>query len=186
MSFTLDDSLTEKKIAEVLRSALKELEAREEEALRRKEMNKELREDSEVKKFIPFVHHEEQTVTKQDGTQERRRLIYGVVYEPFTVDAQGDWATPETIEEAAHKFLIDSRKMKVMHRLNTDKVLPVESYIAPQDFRLGQTLIRKGSWVLVSKILDEAIWEDVENGKLQGYSLGGRSSVQNGEAPPVA
>lgn len=138
----------------------------------------------EVKKFIPLVHREEQTITKQDGTQERRRLIYGVVYEPFTVDAQGDWATPETIEEAAHKFLMESRKMRVMHKLNADRILPVESYIAPQDFQLGRTLVRKGSWVLVSKVLDEEIWKAVESGQLRGYSLGGRSSVRNGEAPP--
>lgn len=137
------------------------------------------------KVFAPIVHHEEDEIVNKAGKKERRRLIYGVVYEPFTVDAQNDWANDIDIEAAAHQYLLDSRNMKLMHRFNTDKVRPVESYIAPTDFQLGNKLVKKGSWVLVSKVFDDAIWAKVESGEFAGYSLGGRSSVREG-APPRA
>ncbi len=138
-----------------------------------------------VRVFAPIVHFEEKTVVNKRGQPEEQRLIYGVVYAPFIVDAQNDWADTDAIQRAAHRWMIESRNMKLMHRFNTDKLKPVESFIAPADFRLGGKEITKGTWVLVSKVFDDAIWRDVKAGKLTGYSLGGRSSVRE-EAPPRA
>lgn len=139
------------------------------------------------KRFVPFVHREETEIEKAEGGgKEKKRLVYGIVYEPYKVDAQGDWANEETIERAAHRWLAESRNMKEMHQYNTEKVVPVESYIAPGDFRLGSQEVKKGSWILVSKILDEDIWAKVERGEYTGYSLGGRSTVREDTSPPRA
>lgn len=136
------------------------------------------------KVFAPIVHHEESEVMVK-GKTEKRRLIYGIVYEPYVVDAQGDWTDEMAIEVACHRWLLDSRSMKLMHRFNTDKVKPVESYIAPQDIKLGRATVKKGAWILVSKVFDDAIWAKVERREFTGYSLGGRSTVREG-APPRA
>ena len=131
--------------------------------------------------FAPIVHYEEQVITKR-GVTEKRRLIYGVVYSPFKVDAQNDWTDEHEIETAAHRWMLESQKIKLMHRFNTDKVRPVESYIAPQDLTLGRRHVKKGAWVLVSKVFDDVTWGKVERKEITGYSLGGRSGTRE-EAP---
>ncbi|MGQ7174092.1 XkdF-like putative serine protease domain-containing protein, partial [Escherichia sp. R-CC3] len=37
---------------------------------------------------------------------EEKRLVYGIVYEPDTLDAHGDFTDAETIEKAAHEFML--------------------------------------------------------------------------------
>ncbi|MGB7545811.1 MAG: XkdF-like putative serine protease domain-containing protein [Methanothrix sp.] len=44
-----------------------------------------------------------------------RRLVYSVIAEPDTVDAQGDVMSAETIEEMAHNFLLRPRKFDNRH-----------------------------------------------------------------------
>lgn len=101
-----------------------------------------------------------------------KRLVYGIVLEPEIKDAQGDIYDAEVIEVSAHNFLKDVRKMGVMHKQFGTNLHIVESYIAPVDFQLGDELVIKGSWVLVAKVLDEDVWEQVKNGELTGYSIG--------------
>jgi len=40
----------------------------------------------------------------------KRRLVYSVIAETDTVDAQGDVMSAETIEEVAHNYMLRSRK----------------------------------------------------------------------------
>ena len=134
----------------------------------------------EYNKFVPFIHHEKKA--GDDG--EFEHLVYGVVYEPHELDSDRDWSGPKNIKRMAHNWLISSRNYRVMHKINTDKIKVAESYIAPTDFYLNHQLVRKGSWVLVSKIVDKGIWDMILSGKLTGYSLGGRSVVREGVAPP--
>lgn len=129
--------------------------------------------------FAPFVHKAE--VAKENG--EKQRLVYGVVYAPYAVDAQGDWADEPTIEKAAHRWMLESQGHKIMHQLNTDDVRVVESYLAPQDIRIGDAHVDKGSWVLVTKIMSDELWKKIETGEYTGYSLGGRANAHD-EAPP--
>ncbi len=102
-----------------------------------------------------------------------KHIVYGVVYEPDVVDLQGDWATAEDIEDAAHKYLAEFRETKLSHRmpLNADVV---ESYIAPLTFfsESGER-IRKGSWIMAMKIKDDEVWKDIEAGIIVGFSMGG-------------
>jgi hypothetical protein len=43
-------------------------------------------------------------------TDVERRLVYSVIAETDTVDAQGDVMSAETIEEMAHNYMLRSRK----------------------------------------------------------------------------
>jgi len=107
---------------------------------------------------------------------EDRHLVYGVVYEPDVVDAQDDSASAEEIEKAAHNFMKRSRRVKIQHREDADgRAVIVQSYIAAENFRIGDQIIRKGSWVMVVEIDDEELWQQVQKGELTGFSMGGRA-----------
>lgn len=103
---------------------------------------------------------------------EEKRLVYGVVYEPDSIDAQNEYTTAEEIENAAHVYLSKYRVLGEMHSKVAEAEV-VESYIAPVDFKVGDELIKKGSWVLVTHILSDRLWEAIKEGKYTGYSMGG-------------
>ena len=124
---------------------------------------------------IDVVQKAQWTLTAEawvDKADPEKRLVYGVVLVPDLVDVQGDVLTAEAIEQAAHRFLVESRRIGVQHQYTANAQV-VESYIAPQDLELGGRTVPKGSWVLVTKVLDDALWERIKNGELTGYSIGG-------------
>jgi cation transport regulator ChaB len=106
-----------------------------------------------------------------------QRLFYGIVYEPDTVDTHGDFTSAEEIEKAAHNFL-PSAVMNIHHKddLDVEKVQVVESYITPETFSINDCVINKGSWVLVSRILDDELAAAIENGEITGYSMEGTAT----------
>jgi hypothetical protein len=103
-----------------------------------------------------------------------KRLVYGIVYEPYSKDTDGDWTTPEEIERAAHNFLTNA-VLNVDHQgtLEKQEAEVVESYIAPADFEIDGESIKKGTWLLVSKVNNDILWESVKGGERVGYSLEG-------------
>jgi len=104
---------------------------------------------------------------------KEEQIVYGIVYEPDTEDSQGDEASAAEIEKAAHAFLANSRVMKVMHKGKPAKIEVVESYIAPEDFELGEQEIKKGSWVVAAHVSDKKIWKAIKDGTLTGFSMAG-------------
>lgn len=103
--------------------------------------------------------------------QEDKRLVYGIVLEPETVDAQGDIVSAAEIEESAHGFMLESQVIGRDHE-QTAPARIVESYIAPADLTIGGQSVRKGSWVMGVKVQDDAFWEQVKNGEYTGFSIG--------------
>ena len=106
-----------------------------------------------------------------------KKLVGGVVYEPDVVDAQGDSSSEDEIEKACHNYMIKSQTLGLMHERKLEKSdsIVVENFIAKASYIDGNQLIRKGSWVLVSKVLNEQLWKDIKNGKYTGYSMAGRA-----------
>ncbi|MCY7500703.1 XkdF-like putative serine protease domain-containing protein [Bacillus pumilus] len=121
-------------------------------------------------------------LAKADDAQ---RLVYGIVYEPNVADAHGDYMTPEEIEKAAHGFLKDARHIDKQHDFQDGVGEVVESYIAPADVEVSGELIRKGSWVLVTKASDE-IWEQIQKGEITGYSMAGTADIGKQEREPAS
>lgn len=111
-----------------------------------------------------------------------KHLIASVVYEPEVVDAHGDGMTAEEIERSCHGFGI--RYAQGHGELGTDhlerqdraSIVPVESYLAPVDFQLGDQLVKAGSWVMVSKVFDPKLWDGILDGTYTGYSFEGWGS----------
>jgi len=71
-----------------------------------------------------------------------------------------------------------------MHRFRVnDQVKVLESYLAPVDLTLGGATVRKGTWLLAVRILSDELWEQVKDGQLTGFSIGGSARrVPEGEA----
>ena len=49
----------------------------------------------------------------------------------------------------------------------------LESYLAPADVAIGETEVRKGTWLLAVHVLADELWEQVKDGELSGFSIGG-------------
>ncbi|MFP7452700.1 XkdF-like putative serine protease domain-containing protein [Bacillus altitudinis] len=130
----------------------------------------------------PDFQKEIKVIAKADDVQ---RLVYGIVYEPNVADAHGDYMTPAEIEKAAHGFLKDAREIDKQHDFQGGVGEVVESYIAPSDFEMGDEVIKKGSWVLVTKASDE-IWEQIQKGEITGYSMAGTADIGKQEREPAS
>lgn len=113
----------------------------------------------------------EVAVWREADAAGEKRLLYGVVYAPNDVDAHGDFADAETIEEAAHGFM-DSRLVGIQHEREAPARI-VESFIAPADMTIGGRSVTRGSWVVAIKVDDDELWGRVKAGEFGGLSLGG-------------
>ena len=127
-----------------------------------------------AKAAVAKISHDVSFISKADTL--KRGLVYGLVYEPLVKDSHEDFATAEEIEAAAHNYL-PSAMQNVEHdseqTLTKADSTVVESYIAPCDFNLGESLVTKGSWILVTKIHTEELLEKVRSGEITGYSMEG-------------
>lgn len=104
-----------------------------------------------------------------DLLEAKKRITYGEVYVPWEVDAQGDFADEDTIEEAAHAFIKHFGTIGEQHKYFGGKGVPVETFIArdgDRDFKIP------GTWALGTQWSEE-MWQKVLNGEVTGYSLGG-------------
>lgn len=122
------------------------------------------------KHYIPLVkaNSEEQTVT-------------GIVLQPETVDAQGDIISKEVIRKAAHNFMASfnkKTKLGFMHKVFNKNFQLYQSYIAPQSLVLNNQLIKEGTWLMVIKVVDAKVWKMVKEGKIKGFSIGGKAKVK--------
>jgi len=106
--------------------------------------------------------------------KEDQHIAGGIVYEPDTVDGQGDWASEDDIREAEYYFMENSQQFKVRHRGEPDPTIRIlESFLAPADFKINGRFVKKGSWYLTLRINNEAVWQQIKEGKLTGFSLAG-------------
>ena len=116
------------------------------------------------------------------------RFVLGIVLEPEEVDAQKDIYSAAEIRTAAHRFMEDFQDVGLMHKMRVNGAVKiVESYLAPADLTVAGTHIKQGTWLLGVHVLSDALWEDVKDGKLTGFSIGGSARrVPDADAPSEA
>lgn len=96
-------------------------------------------------------------------------LVCCVLSEPNIPDAHGDIMTDDTIENYVHEFMkLPERKIFLQHEKEIDADL-VECWVE----RYGNDDIKKGSSVAVIQVNDLNIREQIKNGQLTGFSIGG-------------
>lgn len=113
-----------------------------------------------------------------------QRIAIGVVLRPNRVDAQEDIMTPEDVQKAAHWYMENGQVIKLRHGkdpIQKDaplKAVVLESYIAPVDFMLGEGQVKAGDWVAAVRFDDQGIWDKIESGEYQAFSVGGVGTRQ--------
>jgi hypothetical protein len=112
---------------------------------------------------------------------DEEQTVTGIVLQPEVVDAQGDIMSADVIKAAAYGFLMNfnkSTKLGLQHStFPKGKLALVESYVAPNGIVLGAKTVRQGTWIMTVKVLDGEIWKKVKDGKIAGFSIGGRAKV---------
>jgi len=118
----------------------------------------------------------------QDAAGEQR-FVLDIVLEPTdgrpgeTTDADGDVYSAEQIEGAQQLWTEHFRVIGDMHRMiGTQKVRILENYIVRCDgagIYIGGQFVRRGSWLIAYRVLDDQTWRDVKEGRISGMSAGG-------------
>ena len=101
---------------------------------------------------------------------EDQQIAYGEVYAPFVLDTYGEMMLPADIELMAHRFMELSHVAAAIdtnHDNQSNGSFPIESFIA----RTGDPDFAEGAWVLGVKVVDEAVWDLMKRGVLNGYSF---------------
>lgn len=120
-------------------------------------------------------------LTKADARLHR---VYGIVYAPDSVDAQGDWADAETIRRAADAWMRAGRAAHVdrEHDFSSLPAFVAESWLV----RSGDPLFpdeKEGAWAVGIQIEDAALWEAIEAGEVEGLSLAGTARLEKTITP---
>lgn len=137
--------------------------------------------------------------------EDESRIIVGVVLDPYVVDTQKDWAPPAEIQKTAHDYVASSRVIGIQHKARAQATM-VESFMWPypstEDYqkamrnephsayaqKFGNQLVHSGSWVMATRIDDDATWAAIKKGDITGYSIGGsgvRTPITLAQMPEV-
>lgn len=128
-------------------------------------------------------------------SNEAKRIVYGIVLDPYIVDAHGDWTPPLDVQDAAHAYLSGSKKIGYMHEIESRDSTVVESWVElyPSDVdyqkamrnephrvterAFGNDVVHSGSWVLGIK-LGPKLWKRYQTGELNAFSPAGRVTIE--------
>lgn len=113
---------------------------------------------------------------------EKRRASF-VVLEPqpedyTTTDLHEDWYDEDAVTEGCYSFnrnLKKYNKSNIFHMVSTTGYSFIESYILPGDVTIGETFVKKGSWIATIEVEDSEqhnwIWEGIKDGSFNGLSI---------------
>lgn len=112
--------------------------------------------------------------------KEDERYVLGVVLIPNEYDSQGDIYDDDTVRKASEYFMEHAKTLGLMHEtaLTEKKVKILENYIAPCDLTIEGQRVKKGTWLLAARVLDDALWTAVKEGNLTGWSIEGSALAQ--------
>lgn len=140
-------------------------------------------------------------ITKAESDQ----IVYGVVLDPYLVDAHDDWIPPRVVQDTAHAFLQNSRIIGLQHEGAADAELVESSvvhYPSTEDYRkaregephrvyrmpYGAGTVHSGTWIIGTKVHDPEVWQAILNGDITGFSIGGfgiREGSDTADMPEV-
>ena len=132
------------------------------------------------------------------GIDKREWIVYGEVMIPTAdgdlvegqfvgevekTDAHNQFTTEPEIRKAMIGFMEELHYSKsdahnVQHDNNAiPDTLIVENFQAPANFMLGKRVVKKGTWVMGTKINSLSLRKDIESGRISGYSIEGRGAL---------
>lgn len=123
-------------------------------------------------------------------SKPKEKIVYGVVLDPYQVDAHDDWIPPAEIERTAIDFMKRSRVITLKHQEVAPDAVLIESFVeayptandrelahANQPHRAyarayGDDRIHSGAWVIGVQLSDR-LWEQYEKGEIGAFSIEG-------------
>ena len=113
-----------------------------------------------------------ETVQVVKSVNEELKQATFIVLAPNEVDLHGDIISEEEVRKACYNFNKYSNQANLFHITKTATFEFAESFIAPVDFVLGDTLVSKGTWLATVQVLNDDLWELVKTGEVNGLSIG--------------
>ena len=108
---------------------------------------------------------------------ELKQVTY-VAMLPDSVDLQGDYTSADEVRKAMESFNRSEQRPNLFHRMMTDTFDVLESYLAPVDFELGGTEVKKGTWLMTFQIKSDEVWELIKSGEINGISIGAHAKLK--------
>lgn len=107
---------------------------------------------------------------------EEKRLATFVVLEPqdadgTTNDLHLDWYDAETVEKACHNFNRTCRKANILHLMDTTGFEFIESYVTPSEMKIGDMVVKSGTWIATIYAEEDWIWDGIKDGTFNGLSI---------------
>lgn len=123
----------------------------------------------------------QETVQVVKSVNEELKQATFIVLAPDEVDLHGDIISEEEVRKACYNFNKYSNQANLFHITKTATFEFAESFIAPVDFVLGDTLVSKGTWLATVQVLNDDLWELVKTGEVNGLSIGALASTEKVE-----
>lgn len=120
------------------------------------------------------------------SVNEEKRLATFVVLEPqdndgLTSDLHEDWYDADMVEKSCHNFNRFCKKANILHMLDTTAIEFIESYITKAEFKIGEQVIKQGTWLATIYVEDneagEWIWKGIKDGTFDGLSVQAMGTV---------
>ncbi len=136
---------------------------------------------------------------EKDGMQkiikavnEEERVSVEVIYEPYVVDAHGEYMSAETIRDACDNFNSNLEKGHIIankyHSKDSDgSYMPTEdftiikSYVMPVDCVVGETPISAGTWLAELQWNNDSSWNARKSGVYSSTSIGAKGTIHEAE-----
>lgn len=115
------------------------------------------------------------------------RIVTGVILEPEVPDASrdpelatdGDIYSEAEIQKAMYWWMENAGQVFSYHhvkhggkQLTPGDVVILENWQARAMFTEGDQVIRKGAWMLSTRVKNDQLWQDIEEHKINSWSLG--------------
>lgn len=125
---------------------------------------------SKEEKPMRFADEEKHELTGAFLVPELRMLRYDENGEPYKV-----FFSKETVAKIAREFL-SNRQFNIGHSADTDKIVLLESWIKTTEQDKSTALgldVPVGTWLGSVKVNDEILWNEIKEGKYNGFSIAG-------------
>lgn len=112
-------------------------------------------------------------------TDDSHKTVSFCILVPDEEDRNGDIISAEEIIKTAHEFMANiwDKFLNIDHKddshIDNSMFIYVENFIAPNDIIFWDNVVKKWSWYVWIKFLDDDLYEDVKSGEFVWVSMEG-------------
>ena len=113
----------------------------------------------------------------KSANQELKQATF-IAMLPDSVDLHGDFTSAEEVRKAMESFNKSEKRANLFHVQMSNSFEVLESYLAPVDFMLNEEFVAKGTWLMTLQVKDNAVWDLIKSGEINGISIGAKANVE--------